>query len=319
MSITCGISLWHLWTFFTAVGAIHDDRSLNNIFWLHIPKTGTSFGNLIMTIACPQIPDSRLKGTKLVNLVQKGKPEYLCDPHDCCPKAACVDGVRKMRTCKFALMSHFSFRKEYVRSTYAMLREPVERLLSYLYMHDKKFKTLQSRSERESYIRRKCMDPATGVLMLNYIVGGSAQTYLSSKSKLLMGLKILHSLPFVGVTERWEESVSKFRNVTQTPGHPSDHVNNRKSIESDLLTTEQKKERATNILDNTKQFCLHRARSWPDSILFREANDLLSSKSKYREEVRPSHFELKYLNFSAIEQTRMSEKRKGKKRRKKIN
>lgn len=140
-SIVCTCTLifsLHLWGFdfnlqtfrrkWVAEETFHTTRQ--RIEWLHIPKTGTSFGNMILHWACPDLPEE-------TSISEKGiSPEKI--PAHCLARFRSNPHARK----EWLIGDHFSLTNrttEELKNVFTMIRSPSTRILSgYHWYHQQK-------------------------------------------------------------------------------------------------------------------------------------------------------------------------------------
>lgn len=201
---------------------------LTNIFWLHIPKAGTSFLSTIWNYACGQTgPPLDLRVDSAHSLI--------CEE---CFDFALMERYSRRKYCKLGVLSrytktqHLPIRLEQVQarheSVVGMFRKPSQRLISAFRngMHangfsDEEFQQLQAVCGHTARASCYAHFPGIAGCTARMLTGGKcAESFRmregrfdGGQSRLQEALKALDSMAFVGLTERWEESVCLFHRM----------------------------------------------------------------------------------------------------------
>lgn len=205
-------------------------RRLAHLFWLHIPKTGTSFGNTVYRYACPRLPHAaRLtkidfpgteRGQKMKKLVEMFPPERWC-PTDALatkPPYERRAGVE----CRIAGHKPIVDGRETGQRGVAMFRSSLHRLKS-AYGHGKHAFGMPPEMKAaldltvgfEAYAR---FDGISGCMSKMMIGVNCGQSHTLSVPDLVQAIERLHTaLGFVGITEYWNTSMCLFH--AQFGGH----------------------------------------------------------------------------------------------------
>lgn len=201
---------------------------LTNINWLHIPKTGTGFISTIWNYACGQTgPPLDLRVDPVHSLS--------CEE---CFDFALMARYSRRKYCKKGVLSpyiktqHVPIKLEHVRarneSVVGMFRKPSQRLISAFRngMHangfsDDEFEQIQAVCGHRDLASCYAGFPGIAGCMARMLTGDKcAESFQmregrfdGGRARLQEALKALDSMAFVGLTERWEESVCLFHRM----------------------------------------------------------------------------------------------------------
>ena len=193
------------------------------IFWLHIPKTGTSLFNTIYLHFCPSIL------VKNPSLATQKKPlmdkELLKDypPKDFCNNVT------------FANMPRPGFHHPYPKDTqigekyfyFTMLRDPIERLRS-AYSFGKHLSKLKNDSiSFDTYLNESHIPDCELKMILGFTCYDFVDPEHLNISVAVNRIQTPHF--FFGITDRWEESICLFHHMYGGSTQPFELKNNRKT------------------------------------------------------------------------------------------
>eukprot|EP00038_Savillea_parva_P013475 m.210969 g.210969 ORF g.210969 m.210969 type:complete len:439 (+) comp25331_c0_seq1:184-1500(+) len=242
-------------------------KTLKHLFWLHIPKTGTSFGNTVFPYACPRLPptarlskqDRKLtktndcKGCLMKTLVEKYPPATYCDADSLArelPPDRCIAGHRPLAK---ALV--------YSRRGVSLFRSPRARLVSaFPYRHAVGIQPhLRPGLDNVTTLQEYAMYPGIQGCQLKMLLGRNCGYNLSQPITPIKAVQAIRhvttALAYVGITDFWDTSIclfhrqlggtldpAEFRNVrpkmaTSTPD-PASMIANRKSRRDSASTTD---------------------------------------------------------------------------------
>ena len=203
-----------------------------HIFWLHIPKTGTSFFNTIYLNLCPRVLEKfpqAITAEKLFdhNLVKKAPPTVYC------PKLLHPDRPG----------FHYPFQpRTFPRNTtvFTMLRDPKIRLLSAF--HFGRHGSQNQNTTMAEYLQ----EPQIANCQIKMVLGH--RCYMKVDPSLLNVDKAIQRITsehfFMGITDRWDESICLFHAWYGGSTQPFELRNNRPTTKK-----EQEVENSTQDLD----------------------------------------------------------------------
>jgi len=182
------------------------------IDWLHIPKTGTSLGNLVVLFACPELPE----GDYVLENAVKNVPNW------------CLDRFRinEIHRSFLPLADHFSLAnrtEDQLRRVFTMLRKPLLRVTSgYHYVRGYK-KPNATAAELCNYFKwtKRIHEGFYGMtkVILGYHLGDIrkglptvASTSRPSDAEIQEAIRRVNVFAFAGVTDYWKTSECIFNN-----------------------------------------------------------------------------------------------------------
>mmetsp|Transcript_16189 Transcript_16189/g.47235 ORF Transcript_16189/g.47235 Transcript_16189/m.47235 type:complete len:329 (+) Transcript_16189:64-1050(+) len=187
-----------------------------SLAWLHVPSTGTSFANTLVTWACPGLPDTavvqRAGDNSFVDDFMK-KYQPLCQPGF----KLCAKHPPLGKRCNKVMDHRYSF--------VTMLRDPEQRLISSWYHHKRNCQDSirGCLPNLETYVQtvKNC---GTRLIVGKHCFGGEKEHY--KKGDNVTALRRLHEeFAFVGLTEEWDLSVCLFHAMFGGSCHRREFLN----------------------------------------------------------------------------------------------
>lgn len=217
---------------------------LARLFWLHVPKSGTSFGATVWKYACPAIPDEVFtpEGQKRLTATAKqegrlGMTMHLFEQHaHLCPVDAFATARRWVQAKTSAVKGHTALPKPLAESGQGllMLRDPVKRLCSAF-----QFKHTVGMAPAQ---RKKLLATATTPAeFLNFSGVASCATKMLTQSNCAQDAtvtpatlrvaqnRLRKAFAFVGITDYWNASMCLFHAQLGGRPQPFAFANNRPS------------------------------------------------------------------------------------------
>jgi len=221
-----------------------EPETLKNLFWMHIPKTGTSLGNTVYRYACPRLPiDAEIPKIIDTKISAKGKvikirkmQQFLTrySPKEYCDDGALIPLEKNEKDARIA--GHKPLIKRYAASGtgVVMLRSPYSRLKSaYVYLHangidPKLFDSLHTEVKTfEDYVAFSAIPSCATKMTLGHYCGG---TLAITPELMIQALGHLHqAFTFVGITDYWDVSICLFHAQFGGAQHQSSFVNVRET------------------------------------------------------------------------------------------
>ncbi len=233
---------------------IHFFHKINDIFWLHIQKTGTSLFNTIYLHFCPRIldtdPSLATQKDPLgdVKLLRNYPPREFCNvtfANMPCPG------------CHHAYPKDKKIGEKYFYFT--MLRDPMERLKS-AYSFGKHLSKLQDDSiSFDTYLNESHIPNCQLKMILGFRCDAVVDPHHLNISVALDRIQAPHF--FFGITDRWEESICLFHRKYGGSTQAFELKNNRK--------TKRKRVESGNI-----------NRTFAETVFFEEAFKLFDMRVK---------------------------------------
>ena len=179
----------------------------SSMYYLHVPKTGSSFQTAMLRAVCPDMPEfnfaSDVRGLK-------GKPcrdrfQYFVGGHP--------------------PFKHFPDHPA-VENLVFLMRDPLERVISgyFHFFHDCGGYGIHGHSEQVKYMRvkfdpstllsyAKCVDGCT----VNMLTGKNCGSGKPSSLQVQNATEIVHNAQFIGLTEQWVATVNLFAQRYSVP------------------------------------------------------------------------------------------------------
>ncbi|KAJ8602445.1 hypothetical protein CTAYLR_001268 [Chrysophaeum taylorii] len=182
-------------------------RDTRPVRWIHVPKTGTQFGNTVFRAACDTLPPyaamRAVPGESLRHAPHKRVIPYFLD---CFPNAVercLLDGGIALAQGHHALESFAPQRVAYV----TMLRDPFSRLVSSF--HDDYHDCKKCRGTSLVEFARSSQ---TAAIYANFLLGRSSEE-LNASSAVAEATERLKKFAFVGIVERWARAVCLYHSI----------------------------------------------------------------------------------------------------------
>jgi len=192
------------------------NQSGNHAFWLHIPKTGTSFGMTVLRYGCPEgaLEDKQLPicadGDQSCNVMPKFVKQLTKEK--ACPCAVAAFGPDGLQ----ALNSHRPLKTAVDASNgMGLFRDPLQRMLSGFH-HDQHGARDMGKLDAVSYARDQ------EGLQTKYLWGkipakGCLDSDFCRQGKIQEAITSMNQMAFVGITDKWDLSICLFH--TKFGGH----------------------------------------------------------------------------------------------------
>jgi len=187
--------------------------------WIHVPKAGTSFSNVLVTWGCPTLPDDAVVDDSYSNKDGMFVPGFMQAHRAACAKGMTLCGSGHLPMVKGSCNDWSEHNGQFV----ALFRQPEQRALSGFFhnRHDINDKTLDLLSYADKIA-------GCSVRMLNgEHCGGSAGA--GGEVTQAMVSTAVHRLEtgfaFVGLTDHWGTSVCLFHMMFGGPCHKREFLN----------------------------------------------------------------------------------------------
>lgn len=208
-------------------------QKLKPLFWVHVPKTGSSFLNTIVTHdgICPNLPDGEYVTPQMIRanpyageqFTEKYGNESYCS------------GLDESFTFKHCGISKYNSTTRKGHGV-IMLRDPKQRLISQ-YIHDQtvaspifpktpEFK-LYARKTKGMAVKMLAFDDARGSCT-HFVTNAT----LTTQHVELAKSRLRTDFAFVGLTDRWEESICLFHAMFGGPCRDLEFANVRPGAEN---------------------------------------------------------------------------------------
>lgn len=192
-------------------------RKLVRLFWLHIPKCGTSWLNVVFHYACPRVPENvtcslvvgRAGGPIAEELLRRWPPWRWCNtPFVVRPNA------------------HIPYAPRAKGFAVALFREPRARLVSAFHHHlqtngmepaerDRLLASLSLISDERKRLAAYVAHPALANCMTKMVLGFACASSVEISPDMLIEARrrVRDDFAFVGLTHAWNESVCLFHRM----------------------------------------------------------------------------------------------------------
>lgn len=216
--------------------------------WIHIPKTGTSFGNALFTLSCPEeilslnasdAEEVRSKSMSVADGIQSGSPECRSRWTNGAPRPG-----RRIR--RQWWMGEHTFLKPGLpyNQVFVAIREPIQRLVSQIHYGSKRFyrgHVTEDMNQTAYHYYKEAISPENSyrldAMMTDFLtVRGksdpvwnqtTASVWKLDQNKSDMACKVLQQAAWVGITDRFNEAICLLHAMYDFPHHPKELMNMR--------------------------------------------------------------------------------------------
>lgn len=194
-----------------------------NVAWLHVPKAGTSFANVLVTWGCPNLPDNSVVNNAYSNANGQFVPGFMHAHREQCQSGMTLCGSGHVPMVAGGCNDWRTHRGNFV----ALFRQPEQRVLSGFYhnRHDVSDKTL----DLPSYARRIA---GCSVRMINGLHCGDPAPITGQMQATAMS-RLEEGFAFVGLTDDWARSVCLFHLMHGGPCHKREFLDVRPGAKHD--------------------------------------------------------------------------------------
>jgi hypothetical protein len=243
----------------------HPQLVLNDIFYVHVPKCGSSFATVLVQYACPTFPKHRtVPEPTLLKFPNGQRMNYT---------KLCGGRFKRFSSGHDPLPANLEHEFSQSIDVVTFLRSPDERIISgflhnfhdcdmssvagnYSWFHPKKtnYATLFSEEHREDLARLYqfywgCVKGCATSMMLGQKCGFHSGDRSPSPYEIETAMKRVEQFAFVGLNDKWEESMRLWQCMFGGEYSQSIMENNRPSAHSNLKPVLRNLTRALNLRD----------------------------------------------------------------------